>query len=235
MLSGRIFDDRGYPMSPAHAQKGGRRYRYYVSQALLQQRKTEAGSVPRVPAPEIEAAVLKLLSETEGQRPDMPLAEGENEPLSFEIIERRLERVIVHQTSLEILLRSEDGPPAAIMISWVQPNRAPARQILSNDNEQKAEPAPRRMRAQDRARILVAIAKARLWVEQLVSGEVLDTHAIAQREGCSERAVRMTLELAFIAPELIEAIEKGQIRRGVGLTSLAECPAEWSAQMHELV
>ena len=43
-------------MSPAHANKAGCRYRYYVSQALLQQRKEDAGSLPRLPAHDFETA-----------------------------------------------------------------------------------------------------------------------------------------------------------------------------------
>ena len=36
LLTGLLFDDRGHPMSPHHAQKsGGRRYGYYVSQDKL--------------------------------------------------------------------------------------------------------------------------------------------------------------------------------------------------------
>jgi site-specific DNA recombinase len=45
-------------MSPTHSNKLGVRYRYYVSHAFLQNRKEEAGSVTRVPAPEIEHLVL---------------------------------------------------------------------------------------------------------------------------------------------------------------------------------
>ena len=45
-------------MSPTHSNKLGVRYRYYVSHAILQQRKGEAGSVARVPAPEVAALVL---------------------------------------------------------------------------------------------------------------------------------------------------------------------------------
>ena len=37
-------------MSPSHANKKGVRYRYYVSQAVLQNRKDEAGSIVRVAA-----------------------------------------------------------------------------------------------------------------------------------------------------------------------------------------
>ena len=47
LLAGKLFDDRGNRMSPGHAAKGGRRWRYYVSQAILQGRKHEAGSVAR--------------------------------------------------------------------------------------------------------------------------------------------------------------------------------------------
>ena len=48
-------------MSPSHANKQGVRYRYYVSQALLQNRKAEAGSVSRVSGPDIEAIVVEAL------------------------------------------------------------------------------------------------------------------------------------------------------------------------------
>ena len=62
ILAGKLFDDRGHAMSPTHANKAGVRYRYYVSQALLQGRKNEAGSVSRVGASEVEnARVLTAL------------------------------------------------------------------------------------------------------------------------------------------------------------------------------
>jgi site-specific DNA recombinase len=57
ILINRLFDDRGNRMSPTHANKKGVRYRYYVSQALLQNRRAEAGSIARVPAPEVESLV----------------------------------------------------------------------------------------------------------------------------------------------------------------------------------
>ena len=57
LLKGFLFDDAGNRMSPSHAVKRGKRYRYYVSQAILQHRKHDAGSVIRVPAHEIEQIV----------------------------------------------------------------------------------------------------------------------------------------------------------------------------------
>ena len=63
ILMGRIYDDRGERMTPSHSIKNGARYRYYVSHALLQNRTDEAGSVPRVPAPEVEQLVVNALRE----------------------------------------------------------------------------------------------------------------------------------------------------------------------------
>jgi site-specific DNA recombinase len=62
-LAGLVFDDCEHAMSPSHANKKGVRYRYYVSQALLQNRKSEAGSVARVAAPEVEDVVCRCLRE----------------------------------------------------------------------------------------------------------------------------------------------------------------------------
>src|SRR6185437_12054592 len=61
LLAGKLFDDCGNRMSPSHATKDGRRWRYYVSQAVLQGREHEAGSVTRVPALEIERHVAEAV------------------------------------------------------------------------------------------------------------------------------------------------------------------------------
>ena len=75
LLAGKLFDDRGNRMSPSHATKGGRRWRYYVSQAVLQGRKQDAGTIARVSAMAIERrvgeAVRAALSD-----PDRQLAIG---------------------------------------------------------------------------------------------------------------------------------------------------------------
>ena len=59
LLLGRIYDDRGHRMTPSHVRKGGIKYRYYISSALLQGQAKQAGTVSRIPADEIEALVAK--------------------------------------------------------------------------------------------------------------------------------------------------------------------------------
>jgi site-specific DNA recombinase len=60
LLKGLLYGPDGAAFSPTHTRKGGRMYRYYVSQTVL---KHGAGSCPvgRVPAGEIEAIVIDQL------------------------------------------------------------------------------------------------------------------------------------------------------------------------------
>jgi site-specific DNA recombinase len=60
LLRGLLYGPDGAAFSPTHTRKGGRLYRYYVSQTVL---KHGAGScsIGRVPAGEIEAAVINQL------------------------------------------------------------------------------------------------------------------------------------------------------------------------------
>jgi DNA invertase Pin-like site-specific DNA recombinase len=60
LLKGLIFGPTGAAMSPTHTRKGNRLYRYYVSQDVLK-RASDACPVGRVPAAEIEAAVIDQL------------------------------------------------------------------------------------------------------------------------------------------------------------------------------
>ena len=60
LLKGLIFGPTGRAMTPAHTRKGGKLYRYYVSTDVLK-RDAEACTVRRVPAAEIESAVVDQL------------------------------------------------------------------------------------------------------------------------------------------------------------------------------
>ncbi|RAI46181.1 recombinase family protein [Rhodoplanes roseus] len=57
LLKGLIFGPTGRAMTPTHTRRGGKLYRYYVSTDVLK-RDAEACPVRRVPAAEIESAVI---------------------------------------------------------------------------------------------------------------------------------------------------------------------------------
>lgn len=54
LLTGKIFDDKVLAMPPSHLTKNNKRYRYYLSQGYIQRGKLEAGSLPQVPASDIQ-------------------------------------------------------------------------------------------------------------------------------------------------------------------------------------
>jgi hypothetical protein len=59
LLRGLIFDSDGRAISPSHSRgRGGQIYRYYVSQAVLKGGAAERPAIARLPAGQIEAAVI---------------------------------------------------------------------------------------------------------------------------------------------------------------------------------
>src|SRR5439155_19469012 len=96
-----IFDESGNRMSPTHANKGGARYRYYVSQAVPQKKPRAPGSVSRVPAAELEALVLTALCKhlnANGAGQHLP---GNDRDL----VERHVERVTLTANHVELRFR----------------------------------------------------------------------------------------------------------------------------------
>lgn len=63
LLKGKLFDDKNNYMSPTHSTKKGKRYRYYVSQAQIQNRLQDLGSITKISAGEIENFVISKIKE----------------------------------------------------------------------------------------------------------------------------------------------------------------------------
>jgi site-specific DNA recombinase len=63
LLAGLLVDARGERLTPSHAIKKGRRYRYYVSAALITEAGTDRAQGRRIVAREIEEAVVRILIE----------------------------------------------------------------------------------------------------------------------------------------------------------------------------
>ena len=78
-LTGKLFDDSGQSLTPSHAVKGERRYRYYVSRNLINGAADSGRSGWRLPAPQIErtvaAAAYTILSD-QAAIADAALASG---------------------------------------------------------------------------------------------------------------------------------------------------------------
>ena len=234
LLVGKLFDDRGNRMSPSYAIKKGVRYRYYVSSVLAQGRKEEAGSVARIPAMDIEQIVMEAMKQT------LRSASPRSKTLSdTEMTRDHIERIVVRPRSIEIAMTgaeqgSDDDDNTnqnIVRVAWSGRINNPRREVLA-PRGLDASPSPA-MRSQPRAKLIVAIATARRWLDEILSGET-DLDALARREGRSERHVRNTLSLAFLAPDIVKAAIAGRLPRGLGLTRLADPPMDWTAQRRQI-
>jgi len=149
-----------------------------------------------------------------------------------ELVERCLARIEVRRGSLWLsfnLLPSEEaqGSPETSVPWSPQPFSRKRDLVLPPDSDpDTAKP----MKSENRVRLLQAIRKGMAWMEELVGCPSLNTEALAVREGCSERAVRMGISLAFLAPEIMRAAVDGRLPRGLGLARLTELPASWAEQ-----
>jgi hypothetical protein len=82
------------------------------------------------------------------------------------------------------------------------------------------------------ASLVRAVALARRWADDLAAGKVASTRAIARRHGLCHLYVGKLLPLAFLAPDLVEAILEGRQPRGLSIANLlAEpLPLSWQEQ-----
>jgi site-specific DNA recombinase len=218
ILMGRIFDDRGNRMTPSHSNKDGVRYRYYVSHVVLQRRKEEAGTVARVPAAELEKIVVEAVRAR-------CAASGQlyNNLSDREIIDGHVERVIVRPNAIDVELRGEQQDHASpISLPWRARAFVSVKGVLHQPDERPM------LKAESRDAILLAVAKARPWIDDLASGRIRSFAEIARREGKVERHIRLLALLAFLPPRTLAAIANGTFRQDVTLTALARAvPFSW--------
>jgi site-specific DNA recombinase len=76
--------------------------------------------------------------------------------------------------------------------------------------------------------ILLAVAKARTWIDDIASGGIRSFTEIAEREGKVERHIRLLMPLGFIPPRTVAAIIDGTAPHDATVTALAQAvPYRW--------
>src|SRR6516165_933754 len=173
-----LLHDRGNRMSPSHARKGQVKYRYYLSSALLQGTAEHAGSVRRVPAPEIEALVVK--SVRDHLRPVQPIDDRS-------LVHTHVARVEVQPGRLVIQLAE---PPSTLEVPWQKTPARRRREILLPEGIRPEQARP--IRSETRARLVAAIAHGRRWLDELLADPTARQDSIAKGENCSVRKINMT-------------------------------------------
>src|SRR6266404_2815721 len=198
------------------------------------------GSVSRVPAAELEALVLAALRNHLN-------ASGAGEQLpdnDRDLVERHVERVTLTANHVELRLRqiveqaqgfdAHDGASTSqpaittmktIAVPWSSPVPAAVKGIIHVPTHNTPIKPGRR------EALLIAIAKARNWIDDLAHGRVASFTVIARREGKAERHIRLLAPLAFLSPRIVSALLDGTAPADLTLTKLARAlPYSWTEQ-----
>jgi site-specific DNA recombinase len=264
LLAGLLYDGAGNRFTPTHANKRGKRYRYYCSRAVIRKDGKKIAGPVRIPAQEIEGLVLAELnrllhspqqlldlltetSRTPGERQLLleAVQQISNVQQDLRLLRAVLARIVVHEDVIELhvsrralrhLVLGEDltvsaAPAEAdprdhiLMEVKAQLKRCggEVRFLLPPDSSLgKPHPVPSLIRA---------VARAHDWLAQIMRGDVLNQRALARETGLDERYIGSILPLAFLAPDLTEAILEGRQPSSLDLgRCLKPLAADWGQQ-----
>jgi DNA invertase Pin-like site-specific DNA recombinase len=274
LLAGLLVDANGHKMVPTHANKAGRRYRYYISKPVKEtSADTDAGW--RLPAPAIEDIVIteicRLLCDRSRLIEALCLTRTPPDHLGAilsrfsslgdrlcaagpadqqDLLREVIDQVVVRHVSICISIRSktlrmvigadesDKGQECRTKqnendVTLELPVRFKRRGvemklILTNEQEPKPKPDP----------ILIkAVAEGHGWFEELRSATIPSVGDLAERHGIDQGDVSRRLPLAFLAPDIVEAILEG--RQPIELTAarmmrIRDLPLSWAKQRQRL-
>jgi DNA invertase Pin-like site-specific DNA recombinase len=251
LLTGLLFDNEGRRLSPHHCKKLDRRYRYYVT------RHPDTGW--RLPAKTVETAALDSIVGFLKEGPRVLDALGLPESGADEIQQilraaeslrsnlktglasdrRRIlldlvERIELGKNTMRVTLRAgmllpecdrAASPTVTLGIAIALKRRGvEQRLVLDGASAQKTEPDPA---------LINAVTSAHRWFRELATGEVRSIKDLADHHGVDKGDVSRILQLAFLAPDIVDAILEG--RHPVELTAyrlkrLRNLPPRWEDQ-----
>jgi site-specific DNA recombinase len=259
-LAGKVFDETGEPLYVQASVKDRRRYRYYVSRALVRGSKVEGQRGWRVPGPELERAVAiaarSILDDKAAILEAGQVAGTGHVDINqvFTLVAEWRERLLSERErsmalveSVEKTVLTDEGIRLELKISVPcgGPGSAPLHKVLHlfrfvplTVKRRGVEmrliinggEAPRK----PEPALLKAFARARRWFEELSSGRVCSLVEIARREGLAKRYITRLTKLAFVSPAFVEAIAEGEPPCGANLQMLMDgriaLPTSWDNQ-----
>jgi DNA invertase Pin-like site-specific DNA recombinase len=213
LLTGLLFDDRGNRMSPSFSTKRGVRYRFYVSSAILSGRKDQSGSVTRISAPELEGSIVLALRER---------FEHTGELNDQDLINTQVERIVLGQVKLLVTLKTSDATGNLIELARSDPSASPRARIETDNCQLDGEPD---------TSLIYALARAHFWLKALADGTYQSIDELADIAKWNPKVIRKVLRLAFLAPDITEAIILGSQPKSLSVSELQAISAHsWTEQ-----
>jgi site-specific DNA recombinase len=178
LLKGLLFDDRGNRMSPSFTSRRGVRYRFYVSSAVLTARGSQAASVLRASAPELEKSILVALRERFPQG-------GELADQAF--IAAHIERVVLSQSKVLISLKAGEAGQALIELTRAATTISTRARIETDNCPPSRTPD---------ATLVRALARAHLWRRALAGAPAPDARPHSSISADSNQSLAATVSVS---------------------------------------
>lgn len=260
LLTSLIETGDGTRLTPSHASKRGQRYRYYVTKAG--DGKNDAPW--RLPAPELEKAIIEgvcgfLMDRQHLSARLAPDAAVNTQEMLFswaaalatelchavasaqrDILLHILRRAQITEDQIAITLNAvalqsqlrgnDDGSCEDITIQipiTLRRRGVETRLVIEN---------PMAPLTPD-GKLVDLVVRAHRWFQELNSGSVASVHELGRRDRVSPGDISRTLQLAFLAPDIVEAILDG--RHPTELTAarlkrMRGLPLDWQQQRRHL-
>ncbi|MGA2782625.1 MAG: recombinase family protein [Smithella sp.] len=252
-LTNKLFDVSGERLISVHVNKKGRRYRYYISQSLRSDPKDASSSGWRLPGQEIEQVIVHAASEillddnaiTEALREagiethqiHSALNKAKKIEPNIYLIDKFVRQVELQKSGIRLTLSL-----ASLIAQEVKDNPV----IIVRDIPMKMKRRGIEMRliingtgpARVDQTLLRTIVRAHKWFNDLATGRMKNMAEIASSEGVDKSYVSRVVNLAFLAPDIIESIITGHQSADLNvekLTKRTDLPLEWAQQCQFLI
>lgn len=243
ILAGLVFDGHGRQMTPSHAVKQVKRYRYYMTR----ERQLGTPAVWRVPAHDLEQLVLARLcrhlvenrdfdsessldahDDAERHKPSEAARLMEESDLErTDVIQSLVERIDVRRECVELTTRPNSDGANEVLI-------AAATLIRSGRQARLVPPGAQTSGSQvpdeGLIRLIANAHSARL---ALISAGDLTIDAIAEQNGFTPHYFAQLARLGGLAPDIVTAILEGRQPANLTRTRLARTkalPLYWNEQ-----
>ena len=161
------------------------------------------------------------------------------------LVRELVEKIIVNEKTLIIKVRrgallGRDVPSGASEAASDSAVELTAAAAFTRRGAETKLVLPGLAQQYDRSRydpaLIKAIARGRTWFEELATGRVRSLQELAKRDGITRRYIRRLVGLAFLSPQLVEAILQGRQSGELTATRLTEfdLPLDWTEQ-HRLL
>ena len=253
LLAGKLFDASGDRLAPSHANKRGRRYRYYVSYSLKTGAAEQNRQGWRLPAQEIEETVIRAARSILNDRLAISAALRESNIAVHHIpavlsAADALSKKPDNGDAIVNLIERVDLRMDGICLRLSLASLVPVGASTSSDTITTTRDVPMRMKRRGVEMRLVieggttsktdpilikTIARAHGWFEELQSGQIKNLTEIASREGIDNASLSRIIPLAFLAPGIIESIIAGSQPADLTaqrLLKYMDLPIDWAEQ-----